>query len=631
MVVPLTRQTAGFPMADLGFASDFPQPTRDQWLKLVDGVLKGAPFERRLVGATHDGIRVEPLYGKADGTAPMARAGSGPWHVLARADDPDAKRANAQALLDLENGATGLHVAFSGSVGAHGFGLADGSQATVATVFDGVVLDEGIHVELDLSIRCKEAATALADLVVARGLDPAACDIAFGYDPLGQFALLGGGPVDWPTLAPLFAGLAKDLLGRGFKGPVCAADGRIVHAAGGSEAQELAFALASALAYLRAMEAGGIPLDTARAAIGFRLAADADQFLTIAKVRALRRLWAGIETACGLDPVPLRLHVETAWRMTTRRDPWVNLLRTTVAVFAAGVGGADSIAVLPFTQALGLPDAFARRLARNTQLVLQEESNLARVADPAAGSGGIEALTSQLCEAAWSLVQDLETRGGLHAGLADGTFHDKVAAVRTERGKAVARRKDAITGTSEFPDVYEAPVAVLVPAPAATAMPGFGQFASLAPMRAAEPFEALRDAADRAAARPTVFIATLGPIAEFTARATFAKNLFEAGGVAAPVPEGFSAGDATDLAALTEAFRASGAKVACLCSSDERYAREAAEATRALQGAGAAAIWLAGRPGELEADLRAAGIEGFVFAGCDVLATLRQVHATLGL
>ena len=624
------RRTTGFSMADLGFASAFPQPTREQWVKLVDGVLKGAPFERRLVGSTYDDLRIQPLYAKADEAAPIARSGTGPWTVLARVDDPETKRARGQALADLENGATGLHVAFAGAVGAYGFGIGDGSPETVAALFDGVVLDAGIGIELDLSIGCKDAATALADLVAARGLDPAACDIAFGFDPMGQFALLGGGPVDWPTLAPMFAELAGNLVGRGFMSPVCAADGRIVHAAGGSEAQELAFALASALAYLRAMEAGGIALEKARAAIGFRLAADADQFLTVAKFRALRRLWAGVEQACGLEPAPLRLHAETAWRMTTRRDPWVNLLRTTVAVFAAGVGGADSVAVLPFTQALGLPDAFARRIARNTQLVLLEESNLARVADPAAGSGGIEALTTELAGAAWSLVQDIEKRGGLHAALADGSFQAAVAGVRAEREKAIARRKDAITGTSEFPDVNEAPVSVLAPFPVGTKA-GSGRFAALAPMRLAEPFETLRDAADKAARRPVVFVATLGAIAEFTARATFAKNLFEAGGIAAPVPEGFLAGDATDVAALVAAFKDSGARVACLCSSDERYAREAEAVASALKAAGASALWLAGRPGDHEAALRAAGIEGFVFVGCDVLATLRQAHATLGL
>ncbi|MHB2169750.1 methylmalonyl-CoA mutase family protein [Alsobacter sp. R-9] len=618
-------------MPDLSFASDFPQPTREQWLKLVEGVLKGAAFDKVLVGTTADGLRIEPLYGKAEGASPViGRTPGAPWQLLARIDHPDAKTANAQALHDLENGATGLHLVFAGSVGAHGFGLPDGSTQTVETALDGVVLDAGIRLEIDLSMQTKDAAEAVMALVERRKLDPAACAIAFGYDPMGQMALHGGAPIDWPTLAPMFGALGRAILDRGFGGSVCSADGRLVHSAGGTEAQELAFTIASALAYWRALEAAGVPAEAGRAAIGFRLAADADQFMTMAKLRALRRLWAHVETSAGLAPRPIRLEAETAWRMMTRRDPWVNLLRTTVAVFAAGVGGADAVTVMPFTQALGLPDAFARRLARNTQLVLLEESNLARVADPAAGAGGIEALTDQLAGKAWALVQEIERKGGLHAALADGSFQTGVVAAREARAKALARRKEALTGTSEFPHIAEAAVAVAAPLPRTEAQ-GFGQFPPLAPMRLAEPYEALRDRADAATERPSVFIATLGPVADFTARATFVKNLFEAGGIAAPVGDGFMAGEATDLGALVAAYQASGARVACLCSTDARYAVEAAAAARALKAAGCTRLWLAGRAGEMEAALREAGVDGFVFAGCDVLATLSEAHATLGL
>src|SRR5262249_13441721 len=187
--------------------------------------------------------------------------------------------------------------------------------------------------------------------------------------------------------------------GKGLTGPFAPADARIVHNAGGSEAQELAYALAVAVAYLRALEAGGVGLDAARGMIYFRFAADADQLLTIAKFRGVRKLWARIEEACGLTPAPAFITAETAWRMMTRRDPHTNMLRATIAVVSAGVAGANAITVLPFTMALGLPDPFARRIARNTQLVLLEESNLARVSDPAAGSGAVEALTDALCPA----------------------------------------------------------------------------------------------------------------------------------------------------------------------------------------------------------------------------------------
>ena len=245
---------------------------------------------------------------------------------------------------------------------------------------------------------------------------------------------------------------------------LAAADGRVIHNAGGSEAQELAFVLAVALAYLRALEAEGVAVEDARHMIFFRLAADADQFLTIAKFRSLRKLWARVENSCGMAPEPAFVSAETAWRMMTRRDPHVNILRTTVAVFAAALGGADAIGVLPFTAALGLPDAFARRIARNTQLILLQEAQLAKVADPAAGSGAVEDLTDQLCRAAWRLFQEIEAAGGAAAALESGLMQGKVAAVRAERAAAVARRKEALTGVSVFPNLHEAEVAPSSPA-----------------------------------------------------------------------------------------------------------------------------------------------------------------------
>src|SRR5262249_7219812 len=284
------------------------------------------------------------------------------------------------------------------------------------------------------------------------------------------------------------------------------------------------------------------------------------------------KLWARVEAACGLTPAPALLTAETAWRTMTRRDPYVNMLRATIAVVAAGLGGADAVTVLPFTLALGLPDRFARRIARNTQLVLLEESNLAKVADPAAGAGGVEALTDELCRAAWAQFQEIERAGGVWPALEQGLIQGKVAAVRAERAKAVARRRDALTGTSNFPDLAETPPAVLDVAPVSP--PAFEPLPS---QRLAEPFEALRDASDRmlaqTGARPKIFLANLGRLADFTARATFARNLFEAGGIEAPPNDGF-----LDRDAMIAAFKASGAKLACLCGSDEVYAHEAVEA-----------------------------------------------------
>ena len=275
--------------------------------------------------------------------------------------------------------------------------------------------------------------------------------------------------------------MISKLAAQGFRGPFAQADGRLIHNAGGSEAQELAYVLAAALAYLRALESGGRELDAARAMIYFRLAADADQFLTVAKFRALRKLWARVENACGLTREPAFLAAETAWRMMTRRDPYVNLLRATLAVFSAALGGADAVTVLPFTMALGLPDRFARRLARNTQIILIEEANLAKVGDPAAGAGGIEDLTDQLCVAAWGLFQDVEKAGGAMAAIEGSLVQTAVAAVSAKREHAVARRIEALTGTSDFPHITEVPVSVLDVPPAMLA-PAAAALSKIAPL-----------------------------------------------------------------------------------------------------------------------------------------------------
>jgi len=611
---------------DLRLAADFAPATYDDWRRLVDGVLKGAPFDR-LVGKTADGLKIDPIYPRARGAAAIAgRPAAAPWRIMQRIDHPDAGEANAQALHDLENGATGLTLVFAGANGAHGFGLEPTAEA-VEKVLDGVFVDAGISIELQVGPQSRMAAIHLAEYVKRRGLDPAACDIHFGLDPIGACAVWGSSPYAWAEIVPAVTGAIKGLAAMGFKGPFAVADGRLIHDAGGSEVQELAFVLAAGTAYLRALESAGVALEDARSMIYARLSADADQFLTLAKFRALRLLWARIEQACGLTPKPLFVAAETAFRMLTQRDPYVNMLRATIATFSAGLGGANAVAVLPHTLALGLPDPFARRVARNTQLVLLEESNLARVSDPAAGSGGIESLTQALCEAAWALFQEIEKAGGVFAALEQNLIQRKVAATRALREQNIARRKEVLTGATEFPNLHEAHVAVLEAKPAALTPYGEPKFKfdALAPMRLAAPFEALRDRSDQIlkdrGARPRVFLANLGTPADFTARATFAKSFFETGGIEALDTEGFA-----DPAALAAAFKASGARLCCLCSHDKVYAAHATAAAQALQAAGARHIYLAGRPGDQEAALRAAGVNDFVFAGGDALATLQEAY-----
>ena len=664
-------------MAELPLARDFPAADAADWRTLVEQALKGASFAS-LQSRSYDGIVVEPLYARAaDAHVVPGRAPGAPWEVIQRIEIADGKTANAQILDDLNNGANGFAFVCQGSVGDYGYSMPP-SEAPLKAALDGIELDTGVTMDLHLGPLCKDAALMVANYIHMRGFTPSEVTLRFGFDPIGVIAVNGWDNIVWPDMAHVFARLVEEMQAQGFKGPFAVGDGRIIHAAGGSEAQELAFALAAALCYVRAAHGGGVPLDAARRAVFFRLAADQNQFLTIAKFRALRKLWSRVEEACGLTPEPAFVSAETAWRMMTKRDAYGNIVRGTIAAFAAAVGGANAVTVLPFSAALGLPDSFARRVARNTQIILLEESNLYRVEDPAAGSGAIEALTDELCEAAWALFQDIEAAGGPADALRAGSIQRAVAEVRAKREAAAAKGRDPLVGTSNFPDLAEEPVSVLdAPPSMACVNPGEQIAEPLTHMRLAETFEALRDQSDdylaKQGKRPAIFLACLGRPADFNARASFAKSLFEAGGIAAvsyigasasplpggerPTPQASGEGDElspirpnpspgpspsaparplplgevkSDIAALAKAFKDSGARLACLCSSDKVYGSEGPKAAKALKAAGAEHIYLAGRPKDGEADLRAGGVESFVFAGGDMLTLLTDAHAKLG-
>ena len=362
-------------MSDLKLAAEFPGLTRDDWMKRVEAVLKGASFEEKLVRTTPDGIRLEPLHGQRNGPR-AARHAQTPWTLFQRADHPDAARANETALDDLENGATGLVLVASDAATARGYGI---DAARLARVMQGVHL-HAIALKVEGG-----ASMALADLIAKQPIDPERLDVSFALTSPAE---------------------AEELARRGFAGPFMEADGRTWHEQGATEAQELGATLATAVATLRSLDG----LNDARLvrAVGITLAANQDMFGTLAKFRAIRLLWRRVLQAAGLPDAPLKLHAETSWRMMAVKDPHTNILRATAAVFGAGLGGADSITVLPFSLAQGLPNAFSRRVARNVQTVLLEESNLWRVADPALGSGYVETYTQGLCEAAWKVFQAAE-------------------------------------------------------------------------------------------------------------------------------------------------------------------------------------------------------------------------------
>ncbi len=437
-------------MSAIASEPSFPdRPEAALWRTEVAKALKGAPFES-LVAHTLDGIPIAPLYDAAD-TVPLGSAERRPgaWRVFERIDHPDGAAAAAAAEAAIEGGADGIALVLEGAASARGFGVPAEALANLRRP----MLRGKCLIRIDPGSAGEAAAAGLA---AAAAEDEAALSVALDFDPLGA-AFAAGRPIPEPGA---IVATAKALCARGLAGPLFATDGRVWHEAGAGEADELGAVLAGALAAWRALEAAGLPTDAARRRLSFVLAADADLFLTVAKLRALRRLWARIETAAGLSPAPIALHVETAWRMATRQDAWNDMVRGTVAVFGAAAGGADSIAVLPFTAALGLAEDGARRLARTTQLVLLHEAKLARTVDPVAGAGGFEALTSAVETAGAAALRRIEAEGGLAASLASGKLAARFAQTAAARAAAVAEGRMAIIGVTAHPPAADEPPSV---------------------------------------------------------------------------------------------------------------------------------------------------------------------------
>lgn len=559
-----------------------PEAARAEWEKIAAAVLRksgrlsedqpDSDVWSKLTRRTLDGIEVSPL-GTPELHESLVSAGrptrAGDWDNRPSFANPDAAATAGEILTDLENGATSVWL----EVGEHGVPVSG-----LAAALDKVLLDVA-PVVIDADTDLVGAARAFLDLVGDRAL---ADGTNLGADPIGS-ALRSGAE---PTLDGLVevAGLARD---RGVLGVLV--DGTAVHDLGASDVQELGYVLAVGTAYLRALVDAGFGVDEAAGLVEFRLAATDEQFPTIAKLRAVRRLWARVLEASGAAPRDLRLHAVTSRPMMTKYDPWVNMLRTCVASFAAGVGGADAVTVLPFDAPLGLPDAFARRIARNTSSLLISESHVAIVADPAGGSHVVEKLTDDIAQAGWSAFGELESAGGVLAGLpALKVRIDEVVATREDQ---IAKRKRPLTGLTEFPNLAET-----LPERAPYASGGFRVRSY------GHAFEALRD---EPAANP-VFLASMGTVAAHTARATFAANLFAAGGI-----ETINEGRHDDVESVLAHYREE--KVVCLVGSDKAYDEWGGDLVAALREAGAEWVIVAGQPLEGTDDNCAMGVDALDF------------------
>lgn len=541
------------------------------WRALVEKDLKGASFEKALVTETPEGISLQPLYTDVPwdpgvpGAAPYTRGPhAAPFAprvcMRVEGDDPES-----QARDDLDGGADALWL--------------------------DAGLTDALRPELD-----EAAAQGVALLFDARPGDAPRPAAVFAADPLGLLATGALSPAALPDALTWLVDTARALPGV----RVARVSTLAVHAAGADAADELAFALSAAAAYLRALTDAGMDLSVAASALTAQVAVGRDTFGELCKLRALRVLWHKLLAAAGAPDTALRgLHAVCAARTLSQRDPWVNLLRVSTEVFASMVGGAEYITPRAFDEALSARSPLGRRAARNTALVLRDESHLARVLDPAGGSYALEHRTHALARAAWARFTAMERDGGVSPLLAHGALRARYEAAWAKRAALLDRRREAVLGVSEFANLTETLPArpVSPPAPPAPA---------LVPHRDGERFEAIRDRAETP--EKECVLLTLGPPAEHRARAAFVAQFFAAFGV-----------HTREVDALPEA------PVVCLCGSDERYASEAVDAARALREGGCQRVILAGRPGPLEGALREAGVSDFIFLGCDAVATMNTI------
>lgn len=582
------------------------EQVRGRWRSAVAGVLSkstrkepeqlGDEPERLLETPTYDGIAVRALYTALDELPEPPLPGE--WPYVRGAD----------ALRDVKSGwkvaeafpATPVPGVAAKDVNSAVLdALANGANAVVLRIGEsGVAPDqigqalEGVYLSMaPLILEAGADYAAAADVVLglAADVEPdqrALLSIDFGGDPLT--AALSERPA--PALEDVVAVAQRATSLTGAR--AITVDGPAFHNLGANATWELAAGVAAAVAYLRALTEAGLPIAEALRQISFRFAADDDQFMTIAKIRAARNLWARVAEVLGeADAGAAVVHAETSLPMMTQRDPWVNMLRCTLAAFGAGVGGADSLLIYPFDVAIeggypGVATSFARRIARNTQLLLLEESHVGRVLDPAGGSWFVEDLTHQLAQRAWQQFQAIESHGGFTE--ARDFIAGQIADVAARRADDIAHRRTAVTGVNEFPNLTEAPLP--------QAESSYSPLAAGKLVRYAAQFEALRDRSDaylnRTGSRPRALLLPLGPLAENNIRATFASNLLASGGIEAVNPGTVDA--AGVAAAVTEFGAAQAPAAAIICGTDKRYQDEASAVVQAARAAGVDRIYLAG-------------------------------------
>jgi methylmalonyl-CoA mutase len=581
----------------------FPSVTLAGWRAQVDRELAGKSFDKVLVHDALEGVRIAPLYTEAPEHLPARVASAGPFRICMRHDGVDAKADEVAA--DALGGAEALWL---GLVQAPAL-LDRVSLAPLYCVFDASTSTAGVE-GVDAGLR------ALPRTIGSR--------FALHLDPIGARTHAHARPASLPGELAALGQVARLLTDR-FPGATAVMVSTLpYHDAGADAADEIAIALSTAAAYLETLLDAGLTLDQAAGQIALQVAAGRETFLELCKLRALRTCWGKVFGAAGATtPLPL-VHAVCSSRTLSARDPWVNMLRVTTQVFSAVLGGADLVTPNAFDQSLGAPSALGRRVARNTGLVLREESSLGKVADPAGGSYFFDTLTDALAREAWRRFRAMEAEGGVVVALESGRLAARLDAAWHKRLEDIAKRKVPILGVSEFANLGESlprpppQTPQTQPTPHANAVPTDARL----PVRSdAEAFESLRARADAKTPAPEALLVTLGTLAESRPRAGFAAGFLAAGGIASRE----SNEDARALAADPCACLC-----ACLCGTDERYATEAVARVRSLKAAGWGRVLVAGRPGALESALREAGVDGFLYVGCDAVALLSELLSPPG-
>lgn len=581
------------------------------WRERVETDLGDRSFDDTLVSRTPEGLRVEPLYGDRWATPATLPSPSRPgWAIHAEYDAAELERTREEIAVDQRRGVRGLRLAH-----------ADGER--VESLLEAVDLaDTAVH--LGATRTATETLDALLRVAASRCVAPETLRGGIGADPIGVLARMGGSTAPTEEARSALAELVRHAHGCAPRLTVLTVRTTPYQRAGAGIAQQVAFALATGTEYLRWLTEREVEIEVAAPSIEFEFSLGTDFFLEIAKLRAARLAWARLVAAAGgsRSAQCAPIHARTSERCWSQRDPWVNLLRGTTGTLAAALGGADSIVTAPFDRAIGRSDDLARRLATNTQAILDEESHASAVRDPAAGSGYLETVTREFARSAWRAFRDLEREGGISAALTSGSLQGAIHSIEERERHEVATRKHGLVGVSEFPDLDEE----RLERPSAGAEHERGEGA-VPSVRLAEPFERLRDASDRHlaknGARPKVFLANLGRIPEHRARATFAANLFAAGGLEAIGNDGFA-----DESEAAEAFVASGAKLCAICSTDRRYAESVPTLAPLVVERGGTVI-VAGPPGVAEEAWRNAGVTFFIHLGCEVLSILEALLAVV--